>query len=70
MPYSKAYDPYSRGYDTIDSNGNWVEGVYTRVHRDIDIVNAVRDWMHLDYLSEDELYGDYADKRRVKFLEQ
>ena len=70
MPYSKAYDPYSRGYDTIDSNGNWVEGVYTRVNRDIDIVNAVRDWMHLDYLSEDELYGDYADKRRVKFLEQ
>ena len=31
MPYQKAYNPASRGYDTGDKS-NWKEGTYTRVH--------------------------------------
>lgn len=46
MKYSKAYDPNSCGYDSGDS-GNWKEGVYTRVHRDQQIVNSMRKWMGL-----------------------
>jgi alpha-amylase len=46
MEFSKAYDPNSCGYDA-GSNGNWVEGVYTRVHRDQTIINAMRGWMGL-----------------------
>ena len=61
VPYQKAYDPNSTGYDSGDSN-NWKEGTYTRVHRDQDTVNAMRQWMGLSILSEDELYG----KERLK----
>lgn len=46
MPYSKAYDPNSCGYD-VGQGGSWKEGVYTRVHRDMDIVNAMRKWQGL-----------------------
>jgi alpha-amylase len=35
--YSAAYDASSCGYDSV----------YTRPHRDLDIVNAMRSWMHL-----------------------
>lgn len=41
MPYRKAYNADSCGYDTGD-NGNWVEGEFTRVHRDQDIINEMR----------------------------
>ena len=56
MPYQKAYDPTSRGYDSGDKM-NWKEGTYTRVHRDKDTINAMRQWMGLQELDEDELYG-------------
>ena len=56
MPYQKAYDPTSRGYDSGDKM-NWKEGTYTRVHRDKDTINAMRQWMGLRELDEDELYG-------------
>ena len=56
MPYQKAYDPKSRGYDSGDKM-NWKEGTYTRVHRDKDTINAMRQWMGLPELDEDELYG-------------
>merc|ERR1712100_197030 len=45
MPYSKAYDPNSKGYDKG-------AGKYTRTHRDQAIVNAMRKWMHLSGLSD------------------
>lgn len=61
VPYQKAYDPSSTGYD-CGGNGGWKEGTYTRVHRDQQIVNAMRKWMGLNELSEDELYG----KERMK----
>merc|ERR1712039_1064705 len=45
MPYTAAYDPSSTGYD---------KGVYTRVHRDGAIVNAMRKWMGLSALDFEE----------------
>ena len=56
VPYQKAYNPNSTGYDTGDS-GNWKEGTYTRVHRDQATINAMRKWMGLGELSEEQLYG-------------
>ena len=61
MPYQKAYQPLSTGYDTGNSI-NWKEGDYTRVHRDLDIVNAMREWMGMDALSEKNLY----ENERIK----
>ncbi|CAE6526129.1 unnamed protein product [Rhizoctonia solani] len=46
MPYSAAYDASACGYSVVQ-NGAWTEGVYTRVHRDLSIVNAMRTWMGL-----------------------
>ena len=63
VPYQKAYDPNSTGYDSGDSN-NWKEGTYTRVHRDQATVNAMRQWMGLSTLTEEELYG--AEKLKAK----
>ena len=54
MKYSKAYQENSCGYDCL-VNGQWTEGVYTRVHRDQAIINAMRQWQGLsqvDSLSE------------------
>mmetsp|Transcript_25638 Transcript_25638/g.22652 ORF Transcript_25638/g.22652 Transcript_25638/m.22652 type:complete len:220 (+) Transcript_25638:1383-2042(+) len=47
MPYSKAHDPTVCGYTVYDSSNNWAEGVYTRVHRDMDVILAMRQWMGL-----------------------
>ena len=55
VPISKAYDPLSRGYDAGNIN-NWKEGTYTRIHRDITIINSMREWMELNLLNNDELY--------------
>ena len=63
VPYQKAYDPNSTGYDTGDKS-NWKEGSYTRVHRDKDIINAMRNWMGLEELDEEKLYG--AEKVKAK----
>ena len=65
MPYSKAFDPNSKGYDCL-KDGNWQQGVYTRVHRDQSIVNAMRSWMGLNQLTENELYNT----EHIKFLEK
>ena len=46
MAYSKAFDADSCGYD-CEVDGRWQEGVYTRVHRDYDIINAMRGWQGL-----------------------
>ena len=55
VPYQKAYNMNSKGYDTGD-NTNWKEGSYTRVHRDKSIVNSMRNFMGLKSLTETELY--------------
>ena len=55
VPYQNAYDPLSTGYDTGNTN-TWKEGMYTRVHRDREIINAMRSWMNLNIMSDDELY--------------
>ena len=61
VPYQKAYNPNSQGYDA-GSSGNWKENTYTRTHRDREVVNAMRQWMGLSSLSSDQLYG----KERLK----
>ena len=61
VPYEKAYNPLSTGYDAGNSE-NWKEGKYTRVHRDKFIINAVREWMNLDNLNDDEIYEDEINK--------
>ena len=63
VPYQKAYNPTSRGYDS-GNYWDWKEGTYTRVHRDISIVNAMRQWMGLNSLSEQELYGRELEKAK------
>ena len=61
IPYQKAYEPLSTGYDSGNST-NWTEGVYTRVHRDIEIINSMREWMGFNPLTEEELYGNERKK--------
>lgn len=46
MPYSKAHDPNVCGY-TCEVNGQWKDGVYTRVHRDMAIIKSMRNWQGL-----------------------
>jgi len=50
MKFSKAHDPNVCGY-TCEVNGQWQEGVYTRVHRDLSIIQAMRKWQGLSYVS-------------------
>ena len=57
MKYSKPYDPNSYGYDAGDSS-DWKEGVYTRVHRDIDIIKAMRSWLNLNDISNEHIHED------------
>ena len=57
FPYRKAYNPISIGYDNGDIY-NWVEGEYTRVHRDLSIINAMRTWMGLNNMTDYELYNN------------
>ena len=52
VPYVKAYAPLSIGYD------EFIEGNYTRIHRDIDIVNSMREWLSLGPLTDEQLYGN------------
>ena len=61
VPKQNAYDPNSTGYDAGSSN-NWKQNTYTRVHRDAEVVNAMRRWMGLSTLSSDQLYA----KERLK----
>lgn len=43
--YWKAYDAHSCGYDKT----------YTRAHRDLTVVNAMRSWMHLSPISAQDV---------------
>ena len=65
VPYQKAYDPNSTGYDSGDG-GNWKEGTYTRVHRDQQIINAMRQWMGLGTLTNTQLFAN--EKLKAKRL--
>ena len=65
VPYQKAYDPNSTGYDSGDGS-NWKEGTYTRVHRDQQIINAMREWMGLGPLNNYNLFA--SEKIKVKRL--
>ena len=60
IPYVKAYSPLSIGYD------DYIEGNYTRIHRDIDIVNSMRLWLNIGRLTEDELYGE--ERRKAQYF--
>lgn len=45
LSFKRAFNPHSRGYDCGNSK-NWIVGEYTRVHRDADIINAMREWLY------------------------
>ena len=62
FPYQKAYDPLSIGYDPGNSS-TWREGTYTRVHRDLAIINSMREWMELEPMTEEEVY--YGERKRA-----
>jgi alpha-amylase len=56
MAYSQAFNPSSCGY-ACSQNGNWIEGVYTQVHRDYDIIQAMRDWQGLPKVTDPNAIG-------------
>lgn len=56
MAYAPAYKENSCGYD-CGANGGWVEGVYTQVHRDYDIIQAMRDWQGLPKVTDSSALG-------------
>merc|ERR1711957_517877 len=56
MPKSEAYDPNVCGY-TCEVDGQWKEGVFTRVHRDYDIIQSMRNWQGLPQVSNPEDLG-------------
>jgi alpha-amylase len=51
---SIAHDPNVCGYTCVDDNGQWLKGVYTRVHRDLGIILAMRQWMGLSPISAEQ----------------
>ena len=61
--FQKAYNPLSTGYDPGNGEDNWKEGTYTRVHRNIEIVNAMRSWMNLNpFENENNLFQNEKPK--------
>ena len=58
LPFKRAFNPHSRGYDCGDGPDNWKIGEYSRVHRDIDIINAMREWIYgtPKNITSEELY--------------
>lgn len=42
VSYKPGYVADACGYTCVNSSGQWVEGEYTRVHRDKEIINAMR----------------------------
>lgn len=56
MKYSKAHNPDVCGY-TCEVDGQWQEGVYTRVHRDYDIIQAMRNWQGLGQVTDPTQLG-------------
>jgi hypothetical protein len=65
---AQAHDPNSCGYSVFDESGRWKEGVYTRVHRDIEIINAMREWMGLYKVSNNELGLSNKCWSELKFM--
>ena len=63
VPYQKAYNPASIGYDT-ESFENWKENEYTRTHRDIEVINSMRIWMELPALTYNQLFT----KEKLKLI--
>ena len=68
VPYVKAYEPYSIGYDTKEGI-NWIEGNYTRIHRDFEIVRAMREWIGLEDINQKKLYK-YDIKKQNRKIEE
>jgi alpha-amylase len=56
MKFSEAYDDSSCGYD-CERDGQWQEGVFTRVHRDYEIISAMRSWQGLGLANGPESVG-------------
>jgi alpha-amylase len=56
VPFSPAFDANSCGYSCVQ-NGQWKEGVYTRVHRDYDIIQAMRNWQGLPSVTDPVALG-------------
>lgn len=56
MPFSKAHDDSVCGY-TCEVNGQWQEGVYTRTHRDYDIIQAMRGFQGLPSVTDPTQLG-------------
>lgn len=52
--YTPAYDAKACGY-SMYQNGKWIEGTYTRVHRDLSIVNAMRGWMGMGSVTAEQV---------------
>ncbi len=56
MAFSQAHDDSVCGY-TCQVGGSWKEGVYTRVHRDYSIIQAMRDWQGLPKVTDPTQLG-------------
>ena len=71
IPFVAAHDPNSCGYDCVDGQGKWTEGQWTRVHRDSQIVAAMRKWMGLstNFKSEDVGLPAHCGQTKSRFLE-
>ena len=54
VKYTPAFDTTSCGY-SVYNNGAWQQGVYTRVHRDIKIINSMRSWMGLSSIKSTDI---------------
>ena len=65
LPFKRAFNPYSKGYDCGDGENNWIIGEYSRIHRDIDVINAMREWLYKtneEEITEEELYTKDLEK--------
>ncbi len=54
----------------FDGDGKWLEGVYTRVHRDTQIINSMRSWMKLNLINDFNAIGLNSDCTGSKGNEQ
>jgi alpha-amylase len=55
MTYRPAYVAEACGYSVVDEQGRWIEGEYTRTHRDLSVIQAMRRWMRLPALDVNQL---------------
>lgn len=71
MPFAKAHDPNVCGY-TCEVNGQWQEGAFTRVHRDMAIIQSMRRWQGLPEVSNPVDLGlpDFCQVENATFDEQ